>query len=158
MDEIVVELESPNGPRVIAPRLASVDAILAALPEGWTVMEDDWQNGVDPTGDRQAFALSHLFVAWDESGCRVAIDTTSAEDAAEEYVGDGGFGDVFDSSRTAIHDVWVENVSTGDVTRHTVTRDPRSPSAALPTSTTGLRSTVAATAAAWSSRIGARTV
>lgn len=56
-ETITVELDSPNGPRVIAPRLASVE-ILGELPLGWTVHPDDWQNGID-LGGRQAFALSY---------------------------------------------------------------------------------------------------
>ncbi len=56
--EITVELESPNGPRVVAPNTADHDDIWSELPEGWEVHPDDWQNGVRVADGRQAYPLS----------------------------------------------------------------------------------------------------
>ena len=54
---IQIELNSANGPKVVAPKSASAEEILAALPQGWTVHDDDWTNQVD-CGSDYAYPLS----------------------------------------------------------------------------------------------------
>jgi hypothetical protein len=56
--EIEVSLDSVNGPKVVASTEAGVEEILSALPDGWTVNDDDWGNGVTLSGGRIAYPLS----------------------------------------------------------------------------------------------------
>ena len=65
--EIRVELDSPNGPRVIVPADAfdegdSTELVLGALPHGWTVHVDDWSNGVRLADGSWSYPLSHPLV------------------------------------------------------------------------------------------------
>lgn len=42
--EVTVRLDSPNGPKATYLRTTPIEAVLAALPAGWTVHESDWGN------------------------------------------------------------------------------------------------------------------
>jgi hypothetical protein len=55
---IDTELESPNGPRVRVTGEAAHEEILSALPDGWTVHDDDWSNGVKLTDGSWSYPLS----------------------------------------------------------------------------------------------------
>jgi hypothetical protein len=55
---IDVELDSAVGPRVIAPLDASPEEIIAALPRGWQVHDEDWSNGIALPGGRVSYPLS----------------------------------------------------------------------------------------------------
>lgn len=58
MPMIEVELESANGPKVIVEGEHETDDILAELPVGWTVHDDDWNNGVELGPKRWAYPLT----------------------------------------------------------------------------------------------------
>lgn len=57
---IRIELDSPNGPRVITPPCTSAEDTLAALPDGWTVHNDDWTNGVKLADGSWSYPLSEV--------------------------------------------------------------------------------------------------
>ena len=44
--EVTVYLDSPNGPKAHYLGSMEIEAVLAALPAGWTVHEDAWQSAV----------------------------------------------------------------------------------------------------------------
>lgn len=56
--EIRVELDSVVGPRVIVRDDVAHEEILAELPNGWTVHDDDWLNGVKLASGAWAYPLS----------------------------------------------------------------------------------------------------
>lgn len=58
--EIFIDLDSANGPKVVAPLDAGAAEILAVLPEGWTVNDDDWSNGVRGRSGGIAYPLSEV--------------------------------------------------------------------------------------------------
>ena len=65
VDEVEVELDSPVGPRVlvcstVGSRAGEVqpEHLLAALPAGWTIHEDDFSNAVKTSRNRWSFPLS----------------------------------------------------------------------------------------------------
>jgi hypothetical protein len=55
---IEVFLDGANGPKVHAPSRVTPEEILAALPKGWTIHDDDWSNGVGIGSGRVSYPLS----------------------------------------------------------------------------------------------------
>lgn len=55
---VQVELESAVGPRVIVPERLEIDDMLDLLPDGWTVSDDDRNNGVKTDSGAWSHPLS----------------------------------------------------------------------------------------------------
>lgn len=78
MARLEVELDSPNGPRVIVYGHTR-DEVLAALPAGYTIHTDDWCNGVQLAGGAWSYPLSAAedarYPGWPTCACgRPAVD------------------------------------------------------------------------------------
>lgn len=55
-----IDLDSPVGPRVKVYGDVRAEDVLAQIPAGWTVHDDDWQNGVTLTGGAIAYPLTRV--------------------------------------------------------------------------------------------------
>jgi hypothetical protein len=53
-----VQLHFRTGPRVRVWGDASPDQILAELPAGWTIRDEDWQHGVRTYSDAMVYRLT----------------------------------------------------------------------------------------------------
>lgn len=53
-----VQLEGPCGPRVRVWGDPSPDAIMVELPAGWTIDDDDWNNGVRTDSGAMSYPLT----------------------------------------------------------------------------------------------------
>lgn len=94
---IEIEMDSPNGPRVLVTGEATYDDVYVELPPGYKVHQDDWtNNGVKTASGATSYPVSGpWYTCRDDNGTEMdhfrADSWAEAEELAEEWLAEGDY-------------------------------------------------------------------